>query len=236
MFKINYIWVLYFTAPPFNLHSHNNTYNNKMRKKSFINKILQNTRKPEGFFGRMILRGMNIGHSKLSLWGMSQLNWQVNWNVLDIGCGGGANLEKMLEYCPKGKVYGLDISPESVLFAQQNNKIFLGPRCFVHIGSVNKLPYENEMFNVVTAFETIYFWDDLNLSFTEIARVLKKNNYFLICCEMSDPNNETWTSRIDGMIVHPAHQLESILQKCGFTNIIIHHRKKENLCIIAQKA
>ena len=72
-----------------------------MRKKSFINKILQQTRKPEGFFGRMILRGMNMGHSKLSLWGMSQLNWQANWNVLDIGCGGGANLEKMLEYCPK---------------------------------------------------------------------------------------------------------------------------------------
>lgn len=41
-----------------------------MAKKSFINKILQNTRKPEGFFGRLVLRGMNRGHASLARWGM----------------------------------------------------------------------------------------------------------------------------------------------------------------------
>ena len=42
-----------------------------MFKQSFINKILQNTRKPEGFWGRIILRGMNKGHAPLAKWGMS---------------------------------------------------------------------------------------------------------------------------------------------------------------------
>lgn len=32
-----------------------------MKKKNIINSILQNTRMPEGFFGRIILRGMNKG-------------------------------------------------------------------------------------------------------------------------------------------------------------------------------
>ena len=60
-----------------------------MAKKSFINKILQNTRKPEGFFGRLVLRGMNRGHASLARWGMGCMEWQAEWSVLDIGCGGG---------------------------------------------------------------------------------------------------------------------------------------------------
>lgn len=44
-----------------------------MKQKSFLNMILQNTQKPEGFFGRMILRGMNKGHASLAEWGMSHM-------------------------------------------------------------------------------------------------------------------------------------------------------------------
>lgn len=111
----------------------------------------------------------------------------------------------------------------------------LGKRCFIEQGSVEKLPYENEMFNVVTAFETIYFWNDLLQSFTEIARVLKKGGIFLICCEMSDPSNTIWTSRIDGMTIHPVRELRSLLSRSGFTDISVYKRRKEDLCIIAQK-
>ena len=47
-----------------------------MKKKNIINSILQNTRMPEGFFGRIILRGMNKGHASLSRWGLSQIEWK----------------------------------------------------------------------------------------------------------------------------------------------------------------
>ena len=60
-----------------------------MKKKNIINSILQNTRMPEGFFGRIILRGMNKGHASLSRWGLSQIEWKSDWTILDIGCGGG---------------------------------------------------------------------------------------------------------------------------------------------------
>ena len=59
-----------------------------MRKKNFLNKVLQNTSCPQGFWGRMILRGMNCFHASLANRGMMQLEWQPEWNVLDIGCGG----------------------------------------------------------------------------------------------------------------------------------------------------
>ena len=94
-------------------------------KKNFINRILQNTRKPQGFWGRMILRSMNTGHAPLAAWAFTHLDWRPDWKVLDIGCGGGANIAHMLKRCPQGQVYGVDISPESVAFARQKNKAFL---------------------------------------------------------------------------------------------------------------
>lgn len=90
-----------------------------MKKNSFLNDILQNTSCPQGFWGRMILRGMNCFHASLARRGMKQVDWRPEWNVLDIGCGGGANVKRLLKLCPQGKVYGMDLSEESVAFARQ---------------------------------------------------------------------------------------------------------------------
>ena len=98
-----------------------------MGKRNIIHKLFHNLKKPEGFWGRVILREMNKRHTLLSEWGMSHIVWNKEWNVLDIGCGGGANLTQLMHRCPQGKAYGIDISPESVLFAQKKNKKYLDP-------------------------------------------------------------------------------------------------------------
>ena len=105
-----------------------------MGKKNFLNKVLQNTSCPQGFWGRMILRGMNRFHASLANRGMKQVEWQPEWNVLDIGCGGGANLKRLLNLCPKGNIYGIDLSKESVSFAQKYNTKDLDKRCFIQQG------------------------------------------------------------------------------------------------------
>ena len=69
----------------------------------------------------MILRGMNCFHASLAHRGMKQVDWRPEWNVLDIGCGGGANVKRLLKLCPQGKVYGMDLSEESVAFARRHN-------------------------------------------------------------------------------------------------------------------
>ncbi|MDY5237460.1 class I SAM-dependent methyltransferase [Bacteroides helcogenes] len=204
-----------------------------MGKKGLIDRIFQNTSHPKGFWGRMILRGMNRFHAPLAQWAMSYLMWKPDGNVLDIGCGGGANLACMLQKCPHGKVYGIDISEESVTFACKRNRKQMNTRCFIRQGDVTELPYNDGQFDAVTAFETIYFWKDLPAAFAEIKRVLHQNGSLLICCEASDPGNTKWTSRIEGMTVYPANQLEALLAAAGFGEIEIHQRKKENLCIIA---
>ena len=205
-----------------------------MKNKSLFKKVLRNTRNPQGFLGKMMLFGMNYGHARLAEWGMSHLEWQANWVVLDIGCGGGANIAEILRRCPDGIVYGLDASNESVVFARSKNRRMLGKRCFIDEGSADLLPYSDMAFDLVTAFETIYFWGDLYVAFSEVIRVLKPGGRFMICNEMADPTNTMWTDLIEGMNIHSIEEMESCLLSVGF-NEVKADKKKENICIVTRK-
>ena len=101
-----------------------------MGKKNFLNKVLQNTSCPQGFWGRMILRGMNCFHASLANRGMMQVEWQPEWNVLDIGCGGGANLKRLLELCPKGKILRHRLVGRKRGFCQETQRATCGKEMF----------------------------------------------------------------------------------------------------------
>ena len=111
-----------------------------MKKRNFINSLLQHTRRPDGFLGRMMLRGMNNGHAPLTRWGAAHIEWQPQWCVLDIGCGGGATLLRLLERCPDGMVCGVDASPESVEFSRRKTARY-ADRCSVEQATADDLPY-----------------------------------------------------------------------------------------------
>lgn len=55
--------------------------------RNFVNQ----TRKPEGFLGKMMVNGMNDGNAKLADWGMSHLSIMAPDKILEVGCGGGRN-------------------------------------------------------------------------------------------------------------------------------------------------
>ena len=77
----------------------------------------------------MILNSMNSGHTPISKWGLSHFEWKLDTAALDIGCGGGMNVKRMLEFCPQGKTVGIDISDESVRKSKQVNREYIGKRC-----------------------------------------------------------------------------------------------------------
>ena len=62
-----------------------------------LGKIFGNTRKPEGFFGRLMVAGMNGGsHAAMATWGLEKIDIPQTGEILDIGCGGGANIARLL--------------------------------------------------------------------------------------------------------------------------------------------
>lgn len=70
-------------------------------------------------------------------------------------------MQRLLKRSKNGKVYGIDISEESVAKAKKVNAEVLDKQVFVCQGSAEKLPYENGKFDLVTAVETVYFWPHL---------------------------------------------------------------------------
>lgn len=198
-------------------------------------KLLQNTRKPQGFWGRVMLFGMNNGHKPLSAWAMPHLPLAEDARVLDVGCGGGANLAVLLKRCPKGSADGLDYAAESVAASRKKNAKELGRRCTVTQGDVGALPYGDGTYDAVTAFETVYFWPDLPRAFSEILRVLKPGGRFLLACEMGDPSDTTWSSRINGLTIYAGKDLKARLEAAGFVHVVLEETRNVWFCIVAEK-
>lgn len=201
-----------------------------------MRRFLKNCRKPEGFIGRMVVSGMNGGHSAISKWGLANLKVSADAHVLDIGCGGGANIERLLQMCSKGHITGIDYSKESVAISRKKNDAEIGKRCEIEQGSVSALPYENDSFDAVTAFETVYFWPDITNDFSEVFRVLKPGGQFLICNELCDPSDTTWSNKIDGMRIYGLDELAHLLLRSGFTIDLTKNKGKTWGCIIAKRS
>lgn len=198
--------------------------------------FLENFKKPkDNFGGRFILKSMNRGHEKLAKWGRSYLNIDEAYTVLDLGCGGGRNIEYFLTKA--NKVYGLDHSEVSVKMASEINKEAIkSGRCKILVGDAKSLPLKDESMDIITAFETIYFWNDIDECFKEIYRVLKKDGKFLICNEASSNKRKDVRklSSVIGFEVYTPQDLTKMLTDVGF-KCEYYLDKKEQILFIATK-
>ena len=199
-------------------------------------RFLENFRKPEdNFSGRLMLMSMNRGHEKLAKWGRSYIKIKKEDTVLDLGCGGGRNIHYFLTQ--GAKVYGMDHSEASVNMARERNKEQVkSGRCQILVGDVKRLPFQDESMAIVTAFETIYFWNEIEVCFEEIYRVLNKGGQFLICNEVSSMKRKD-VRRLAGKIamkVYTPDDLTNMLTKVGFS-CAYHLDGKEQLAFIATK-
>ncbi len=190
--------------------------------------------RPEGFLGRVMLRFMNFGHAPLTNWGLSLVEIHDGWTMLDIGCGGGATLKRLLKRSKGAQVYGIDISEESVAKARKVNASVLDRQVFVTQGSAEKLPYEDNKFDLVTAVETVYFWPDLPNCLKEVRRVVKPGGRFAIMVEVLE-NDSLWTDVVDGMTAYSPEQLKEMLEGAGFVKTELHRKKPSYSTIIGVK-
>ena len=194
---------------------------------------------PEGDSGVAMLHRMNAGnHELLSTWGLGKLEVPADARCLDIGCGGGANLLRLLELAPDGHVTGIDHSACAVATSRETcAEAIAQGRADVLEGSADDLPQGSESLDVVTAFETIYFWPDFAAALAEIRRVLKPGGAFFICNE-DDGESEAMQAFVasrDDMRTYTEAQLREALAAAGMREVSV-YRKPEigYLCAIAR--
>lgn len=191
--------------------------------------FFSNMRKPEGKLGNIQLKSMNKEHTPVSLWGLKHLNISPDDVILDIGCGGGMNINRMAQGAKK--VYGVDYSIESVNLSKEvNQDLIREGRVEVHEGNVMDLPFEDNSFDIVTAFETVYFWPDIVKSFGEVKRVLKPGGMFLIGCEANGTNNLAmkFFDKVIDMTFYEDNDLVGFLKSNDFNEITVYLRDGKN--------
>lgn len=204
-------------------------------------KLVENAGHPQGFWGKMMIKSMNKGHSELTDWALAYLEIKRSYNVLDIGCGGGKTVSKLCKRIGNGKVFGVDYSELCIEKSKKLNKnnIMCG-KASVLQASVSSLPFEDNKFDVITAVETYYFWTDKLNDLKEIYRVLKSGGKLLLVFEMVKSNKEPhkWDKVEKNLGIEAVSKdgIADILLHAGYQNIRTYSKSSTGwLCVTAEK-
>ena len=92
-------------------------------------------------------------------------------NILDVGCGTGANLEMLSEF---GASEGVDVSAEALAFCQARGLEK------VKLGAAEALPYDDTSFDLVTGLDVVEHLDDDVAGLKEMKRVLRRDGRALL--------------------------------------------------------
>lgn len=205
---------------------------------SIKSRVFGNAKKPEGLLGKMMAGGMNGGsHMKLAEWGMS--HFDIGGDVLDIGCGGGGNIDRMLRRDGVSSVKGVDYSEVSVGKSRKvNAKAISEGRCEIVQADARELPFDDGSFDTITAFETVYFWPGIDACFEGIFKKLRSGGRFAVTNESTgtDDASVKYAAIIEGMNLYTPEDLKGLMENAGFSDIEMYrHDSKPWICVVGHK-
>ncbi len=146
-------------------------------------------------------------------------------SILDLGCGDGSSLFFLNKYFPETKIYGIDISMESIRIAVNKNI----PNTFCCKYDGNVIPFNNNLFDIVfisCVLHHVPIKYHYNLM-KECYRVLKEEG--IICAFEHNPYNiltriivKNCVFDKNSVLVSSGH-IKKILFKNGFKNLKVRY-------------
>ncbi len=211
-------------------------------KSKFVEKFLAVASRPEGIMGYFFAESAGEGRKTVLEWGLSNVNINPDFTILDIGCGAGHNIYNLAKQVISGRVYGIDIAEKMVQIASLRNKDYIEMgRVDIKRASVSSLPFEDNTFDLVMSVESINYWINLDIDLKEIYRVLKENGTVLIINnsykhEKFAEKHKIWIENIPNITLYTQEQFYEFFEKAGFSNIeIITIEDKNWITITATK-
>jgi SAM-dependent methyltransferase len=196
--------------------------------------------KPSRWLGRPMAYLMNKSHGPLTDWGLSHIQVNERFTILDVGCGGGRTVNKLAQRTG-GEVYGVDYAMGSVDASRATNKdLIAAGRVHIEHGSVSNLPFAAERFDLVTAIETQYYWPNLDEDMREILRVLKPCGKLLVIAENYKGSRNDWVEgplmRMLGSSRLSASDQRELFARAGYSDVqIFEETNKGWICALGTK-
>lgn len=128
---------------------------------------------PRGALGR--LGGQLMSQDRwLPAWVLDLLEINPSDSVLEVGSGPGVGLELAAARAHEGRVAGVDLSETMLEMAHRRNHALIEKGYIeLHLGSVEKLPFDNAAFDKAMTMNSLHLWPDPVAGLKEIRRTLR---------------------------------------------------------------
>lgn len=172
---------------------------------------------PSGLVGRLISKGLNRGNRRVIERAVQALPSAPDGVVADVGFGGGLGLRLLLDRPDVFTVHGVELSTAMIKQAQSAfaTNVAAG-RLHLQHGSLTALPLATSSLTGIITVNTVYFVEDLDQAFSELARTLAGEGRAVI--GIGDPDamgRLSFTSH--GFRLRPVADLEAALERAGLT-------------------
>jgi len=190
-------------------------------------------RKPSGFLGKLLYENPR-GHYKSFRLIIEQLQPATTDTYCEIGCGGGALLEMVLEQTDRAAA--VDISPDMILLAEQRNQEAISQkRLEILEGTAYQLPWDDKSFSCAGSANMFFFLKDPIAALQEIRRVLTPGGRLAIA---THPKGFSWwfLQSFFFMNLYTDNEMEDMAQKAGFENVTCRSRGMNQICLAVKKS
>jgi ubiquinone/menaquinone biosynthesis C-methylase UbiE len=163
---------------------------------------------PKGALGR--LGGQLMSKDRwLPAWVLDLLEINPSDSVLEVGPGPGLGLQLAAKRAHQGKVIGVDLSETMLEMARRrNHALIVAGRIELHLGSVEKLPIDDAIFDKAMTMNSLHLWPDPVAGLKEIKRTLRVGGRIAIA--------------ITRFSYASSAKFESQLIEAGFRDINVH--------------
>jgi SAM-dependent methyltransferase len=170
---------------------------------------------PGGLVGRLISKGLNRGNRWVIERAVQALPSGPNAAAADVGFGGGIGLQLLLDRPDAPTVYGVEVSSEMIRQARARFAAELAAgRLQLHHASITALPLASSSLAGLITVNTVYFVDDLDTAFCELARTLASEGRAVI--GIGDPDAMGKLSfTAHGFRLRPVADIEAALDRVG---------------------
>lgn len=144
-----------------------------------FSRLIQQSKNPSGFLGKRMMKLWNRAYLPMFVWAIRYLDRISYPEILDVGVGNGRSTILLKETFPQSTITGIDISDTAIAQAKQIGMVNLN----FERRDVRETGFSDESFDLITAFQTHFHWQNLETSFMELRRILKSDGMLLLACE-----------------------------------------------------
>jgi ubiquinone/menaquinone biosynthesis C-methylase UbiE len=174
---------------------------------------------PDGTVGIAVADWLNETNKQAIAKCVAALGVEAGARVLEIGFGSGRAAPEVIAQAADVQYVGVDISPTMVAQASAFNAALVAAgRASFQLGSAERMPFADGVFDRVFSIGVIHFWIDPAASLMEVRRVLRFGGLMWMGC-LARQEAPDFAKTEYGVHLRDAAEWDALCRAAGFTDV-----------------